>query len=194
MLNQVKTLVGGRLAATDGEIGQVDAVFFDDRRWSVRYLVVNTSGGLSGRKVLISPDVVDREHSSESALAVLLTCDQVAHSPGTDSDMPLERRFEEASARYNGGIENAAELKAAEREAARSHLRSSAEVLGYAVHGNDGLIGHVDDLLLDDATWRITGLLVDAGERRPGCKIPVAPKSVRGIDWLTREVRVDLPG
>lgn len=191
MLNRIKALMGGRLAATDGDIGQVDAVFFDDRKWAVRYFVVNTGGGLTGRKVLISPDAVDRDHSSEAAVAVMLTCDEVARSPGADSDMPQERRFEEAAARYNEGIENAKDLKSAEREAARSHLRSSDEVLGYAVQGTNGLIGHVDDLLVDDATWRITGLLVDAGERQPGCKIPVAPKSVRAIDWLTREVRVD---
>src|SRR5690606_23430675 len=128
----------------------------------------NTGGGLTGRKVLLSPAAVDRDHSSETSMAVLLTCDEVARSPGADSDMPQERRYEEAATRYNEGIENAAALKSAEREAARSHLRSSDEVLGYAVQGVNGLIGHVDDLLLDDATWRITGLLVDTGERQPG--------------------------
>jgi len=32
-----------------------DAVYFDDEKWTIRHLVVDTGGWLSGRKVLISP-------------------------------------------------------------------------------------------------------------------------------------------
>jgi len=48
-------LYGDKLAASDGEIGQVKDFYFDDQNWVMRYLVVDTGSWLSGRKVLISP-------------------------------------------------------------------------------------------------------------------------------------------
>jgi hypothetical protein len=55
MLFTVKTLKGYRLDAIDGDIGQVKEFYFDDRYWTIRYLVANTGYWLPGRQVLISP-------------------------------------------------------------------------------------------------------------------------------------------
>ena len=55
MLRNVKESRGFAIRATDGVIGEVDDLYFDDENWAVRYLVVETGGWLSGRKVLISP-------------------------------------------------------------------------------------------------------------------------------------------
>lgn len=43
------------IGATDGTIGSVEDLYFDDERWVIRYLVVATGEWLSSRKVLISP-------------------------------------------------------------------------------------------------------------------------------------------
>ena len=51
-VNQVKGLV---IRATDGEIGTVDQLYFDDETWAIRYLTAATGGWLSDREVLISP-------------------------------------------------------------------------------------------------------------------------------------------
>src|SRR3989337_795513 len=102
MLHRVKDLRGDKIAARDGEIGQVDQVYFDDQDWRVRYIVVDTGGWLSGRKVLISPVSIDRAKSSENAIAVGLSREQVKHSPSIDADKPVDRQYEEAYARYYG--------------------------------------------------------------------------------------------
>jgi hypothetical protein len=39
----------------DGEIGKFKEHYFDDQSWIVRYLVVDSGGWLSDRRVLISP-------------------------------------------------------------------------------------------------------------------------------------------
>ena len=49
---QLKGLV---IQATDGELGTVDQLNFDDETWAIRYLTVDTGGWLGGRHVLISP-------------------------------------------------------------------------------------------------------------------------------------------
>jgi hypothetical protein len=55
MQRNVKSLIGFSIGATDGEIGKADDFYFDDERWTVRYLIVKTGGWLFGKKVLISP-------------------------------------------------------------------------------------------------------------------------------------------
>jgi hypothetical protein len=42
MLNQFNLLGGSTVTATDGLIGHVEAAFFDDQSWVIRYLVVAT--------------------------------------------------------------------------------------------------------------------------------------------------------
>lgn len=186
MAESVNALVGDAIAAIDGELGRVEEVFFDDREWRVCYLVVDAYAPLSGRKVLVSTDSVDRARTTQAAVGVRLTRAEVARGPSADSKMPVSRLYEEASARYYRGT--SADVSGTEREAARSHLRSSRELIGYSVHGPHGLLGHLEDLLLEESGWSITGLVIDAPERRD--KLRVSSESVRAIEWKTREVRV----
>ena len=55
MLTNNKNLKGLVIRATDGEIGTVDQLYFDDQIWAIRYLTVDTGSWLNGRNVLISP-------------------------------------------------------------------------------------------------------------------------------------------
>lgn len=207
MLHNVKDLRGDKIAATDGEIGSIDDVYFDDAGWRVRYFVVDTGGWLAGRKVLISPVSIDRNRSSEDTIAVGLSRSQVEHSPPVDADKPVDRQYEEAYARYYGvplywappeaalpalqrSYERGEQLKEAERKAAQSDLRSSDDVTGYSIKASDGRIGHVDDIRVDDRNWAIADLIVDTRDWLPGKKVLVPPNAIRDIDWSTREVRL----
>ncbi len=55
MLSKAKTLEGYKLDSLDGEIGKVKEFYFDDRHWTIRYLVAETGTRLADRQVLISP-------------------------------------------------------------------------------------------------------------------------------------------
>ena len=50
MLRNVKDLRGYAICGTDGLIGTVDDVYFDDEDWGIRYLVVNTGTGCPAGK------------------------------------------------------------------------------------------------------------------------------------------------
>jgi uncharacterized protein YrrD len=52
MLTNVNHIKGLVIRATDGEIGTVDQLYFDDETWAIRYLTVATGGWLSDREVL----------------------------------------------------------------------------------------------------------------------------------------------
>jgi hypothetical protein len=51
-------MTGFTMGATDGEIGKVKEFYFDDETWAVRYLIVETGNWLSGRDLLIAPEVL----------------------------------------------------------------------------------------------------------------------------------------
>jgi len=42
-----------------------------------------------------------------------------------------------------------------------AHLHTATAVMGYAMQTEDGEIGHVKDVLVDDKTWAIRYLVVD---------------------------------
>ena len=57
-------LKGYSIGAKDGDIGSVEDFVFDDKLWTVRYLVADTAKWLPGRQVLLSPIALGRvEHS-----------------------------------------------------------------------------------------------------------------------------------
>jgi uncharacterized protein YrrD len=47
MLSTATELMKRRVRATDGEAGRIEDVLFDDERWGVRYLVVDTGDWLA---------------------------------------------------------------------------------------------------------------------------------------------------
>jgi hypothetical protein len=100
MLKSMKELRGFRIGATDAELGNVDDAYFDDERWTVRYLVADVGHWLSGRKVLISPHAIARIDSSRETVDTRLTRSQVESSPPIETDQPISRRMEAEYNRY----------------------------------------------------------------------------------------------
>ena len=80
-LRSSNAVTGHYLAATDGEIGHLEDFLVDDRTWTIRYLVVNTSNWWSGPRVLITPERIRGVRWSEARVSVDLTRQAVKESP-----------------------------------------------------------------------------------------------------------------
>lgn len=102
MIWNFDTLRGYALQAADGSIGRVHDLLFEDRDWTVRYLVVDTGSLLFGRRVLIVPAVLGIPDAGEKRIDVSLTAAQVEASPGIETDRPVNRQQEAALHRYYG--------------------------------------------------------------------------------------------
>ncbi len=102
MLRSLKSIRGFKLAATDGEIGKVREVYFDDHSWTVRYFVVETGGWFTGRDVLITPRSLGPIVEDDETIAVHLTKEQIRHSPPVETEKPVSRQYEEAYYSYYG--------------------------------------------------------------------------------------------
>jgi len=213
MLIKATTLKGYRLQARDGEIGRVKEFYFDDRHWTVRYLVVDTGNWLPARQVLISPHALGSVMSKEKSIAVDLTKKQIEDSPSLAHDKPVSRQFEEAyygyyghplywSGSYMWGASYS--IVHAEEEAKKfapvteekewdANLRSTQEVNGYDIEAADGSIGHVEDFIIDDETWAIRYLVVDTVNWWPGKKVLVATRWIERVSWDASKVFINLP-
>ncbi len=199
MIREVKKLHGVALSASDGELGSVDEILFDDQTWTARYLVVNTGGWLNGRKVLLPPAAFGVLDWEQRVLDVNLTHAQVQDSPGSETDEPVSRQWEidtydyydwpyywgmgmAGGAWYSPGLIGSADT-ATVPDPDDVHLQSTKEVTGYAVAARDGDIGHVADFLVDDDNWRIRCLAVDTRDWWPGKQVLLPLDWIEQISW-----------
>lgn len=212
MLRSLRGLERYAVTASDGDVGHVANFLFDDERWTIRYLVIETAGFLDGREVLISPIAIRDIVWSEHRVHLALTVDSIRHSPRVDSHKPVSRQHEQAYLRYyrypaywgysdgwstgaypevlatNATSDEPVDLlRAADDDV---HLRSAAEVQGYHVHGSDAGVGHVDDFIIDDATWAVRYLVVDTSNWWGGKKVLLSPSWVDSVNWQEAKVHV----
>jgi hypothetical protein len=94
MLRSIKDLENFAIRATDGTIGHAMDFLFDDEKWVIRYLVVDTGTWLPSRKVLISPIAIGRPDWARKELPVAVTKEQVKASPDIDTEKPVSRQHE----------------------------------------------------------------------------------------------------
>ena len=89
------TDVGGyHIQAMDGAIGHVEDFIIDDETWVIRYLVIDTRNWLPGKRVLISPQWIERVSWKESKVFINLPLDAIKESPEfTGADL-LTRDYE----------------------------------------------------------------------------------------------------
>ena len=104
MLRNINSLLGHKIQATDGELGKVDEFYFGDKKWDIRYMVVETGNWLLNRKVLISPAALKTPDWNSRTFPVALTLEQVRNSPDIDTKKTVTRQHEiELQKYYYGG-------------------------------------------------------------------------------------------
>ena len=208
MLHSIQQRYGEKLRAADGEIGHVRDFYFDDNNWTVRYLVADTGGWLSGRLVLISPQALGQLYPEGKVILVNLSRQQIEESPSIDEHMPVSRQLEEEYHRHYGYAYYAESMPLwglggypvlapppletdAKQEGVDSHLRSARVVAGYNVEANDGVVGAVADFLIDAKTWVIREIVVECGHWYSGKKVFISTDKVSRISHDQSTVYVD---
>ncbi|MEJ2285807.1 MAG: PRC-barrel domain-containing protein [Desulfobacterales bacterium] len=98
-----------------------------------------------------------------------------------------------------GNYPSPAELRASRDKLAtdfeiteESHPRSTREVSGYLIQAADGEIGHVEDFIVDDDTWRLRYIVVDTRNWLPGRKVLISTQWTTAIDWAEEKFWIDL--
>jgi len=213
MLRDLKELFGYQLSAKDGVIGHVKDFYFDDKSWSIRYLVVDTGPWLIGRQVLLSPHSLRDLNDYAKSLSVKLTRTQIEDGPSIESHVPVSRQYEEAYFNHYGwpaywedgemwGVAGfpVAPVPSKNDDAHHHghnqrddiHLRSVKAVTGYHVHLRDGSLGLVSGLMIEAGNWVICHLAVSTGHWYANKIVFIAASNVERISRETSELFVNL--
>jgi sporulation protein YlmC with PRC-barrel domain len=222
MLYRADSIVNQRVEATDGVVGIVRDIYFDDVSWTIRYLVVDTGGWLTRRNVLISSEALIGFNDETSTIATRLSQQQIENSPPSEMGQPISRLNEIQLSQYygwtpywtaSGGLfpwtqtyrfprdKKAPETGPAspyfEREFERQsrlepNLRSFNDLKNYSLRATDGDIGQVEDLLIDPETWQITHLVVDVRLWWPGGLVVIDRAFIEDISWMDENIVVSM--
>jgi hypothetical protein len=211
MLHRAEELRAYDLRSSDGQLGRIEDLYFDDRFWTVRYLVIDTGGWLIQHRVLISPRAVLGVDREKQTISTNLTREQVDKSPNPDEHPPVSRQFEIAYNEYYGyspywvgpfawgsltaPLPPAAAAQVEERESWDPHLYSVKDMSGfggYTVGASDGDIGHISDVAVSDEDWAIRYLVVDTRDWLPSKHVLLPPQWTR-VEWENTKISVELP-
>lgn len=204
MLWRVRELLGCEIGAVDGTPGRIHDVYFDDQHWIVRYLAVDLGPRPASRRVLMCPASVRRIAWLRRRVDLAVTPRELRESPDVDTRRPIERQQEIALHQYYGFpyywtgdrtpaiARSSADRGAAGAGSENRHLHSARVVIGYTLHAVDGETGHVEDFLVDEATWAVRYMVVDARHWWPGKRVLVASGWIGWMSWIERSVHVDL--
>jgi hypothetical protein len=163
MLHLAQKVAGVTVSGTDGEIGTLEDFYFEEAGWNVRYLLVDTGSRFEGKRVLLSPSTVQGDWG-RTGVRVNLSREDVRNSPAFDDEaMP---------------------------DVADERLDSVKTTSGYHIRARNGEIGHVDDFLIGQDSWRIRYLLVDTSNWIGGRSVIVSSDAVERVDKEDNQIYV----
>jgi sporulation protein YlmC with PRC-barrel domain len=200
MLWRVTDIQDYSVWATDGDIGELDQFYMDVNTWAVRYLVVDTSAWLPGRKVLV-PMIAVQSLDRWGVFHLTLARAQLRHCPPVDPNRPITRATEQDYIHHYGlpldwgiasGPPGHAPTQPTPDTSSAPYLLSTRELAGWQVQGPGGVIGHIKDCIIDDAAWRVRYLLIGTGRWLPGETVMLPAASLGAIDLPRRQIDTPL--
>jgi hypothetical protein len=93
-LRSTHAVSGHHVQAADGEIGHVDDFVIDDETWAIRYLVIDTRNWLPGKKILVSPQWIERVSWNESKAFFDHPREAIKQSPEYSEESLITRDYE----------------------------------------------------------------------------------------------------
>jgi len=93
-LRSVEEVMDYNIQATDDSIGHVEDFIFEDDTWIIRYMVIDTRNWLPGKKVLVSPEWINRVDWAKKKVFVNMDRESVKNSPEYNPSEPVNRAYE----------------------------------------------------------------------------------------------------
>lgn len=99
-LRSTHAVSGHHIQAADGEIGHVDDFIIDDETWAIRYIVIDTRNWWPGKKILVSPQWIERVSWDEAKVFVNLSRETIKQAPEYTEESLLTRDYESGLHRH----------------------------------------------------------------------------------------------
>ncbi|SDD46603.1 PRC-barrel domain-containing protein [Ruegeria marina] len=205
------------IEAADGRKGHAEDFYLDDESWRVRYLVTETGFLFTRQQGLVKSTLLGTPDVERRTVPIALNKKQLDEAQSPDKHPPVSvqqehavrhRQFElwpalmlgvpgaaytpaRAEHQLFGGPEAERNLGDAPQNPEDPHLRSMAEMMGYAVRARDGQIGSIVDFLLDPDGWKIRYIAADTGTWLPGRQVVIRTDWISAVSWADQSIAVD---
>ncbi|QKY68475.1 PRC-barrel domain-containing protein [Lentibacillus sp. CBA3610] len=197
--------------ASDGQMGKIQDLYFDDDKWVVRYAVLDVRKWLPSRRILLSLGSFQSIDSQNQRINVEHDKETVRNSPSIPADAPFSKDLEIALTGYYGwsrywlggmlwgtedipGTNTDEQLSDEDRfmQESEHYLRSEVETRAFRVHANDGKAGAVADFLIDDVYWKIRYVAVQKGDFAADDKLLlIEPGEIQSVDWMDGHIYIN---
>ena len=101
-LRNTHEVIGYKIHAEDGQIGNIDDFIVHENDWIIRYIVVYAGNWLSGKKVLIPPGWIKEIDWRNSEAIANVRKEVIKESPEFDPGAPVNREYETRLYDYYG--------------------------------------------------------------------------------------------
>ena len=211
MFRSIKQWIGDDVHVADGSIGNIHDFYFDEKQWAIRYIVIDIGDWIEDRKVLLTPEEFSNPKIDEEKLPLKsLNKEQIKKSPELNTTLPVRKQDQISLHKYyrwlpyatspiTTEVEDSVEPEGKPTEPIDQmeqdyvELRSTREVMHYLVKGEDGELGEVDDLYLDDEAWKMVYLVLNSRDKLEiNKKILITMSWIKWIHYHGQEVFLDL--
>ncbi|MBD3345892.1 MAG: hypothetical protein GF401_12585 [Chitinivibrionales bacterium] len=100
MLRRATEFFGIIVQCSDGDVGTVKDLYFDEEEWNMRYIAIQIEEPIEARTALVAITALGSFDWDNRILKLPLTREKVYNSPETDVDLPISREYEMALHRY----------------------------------------------------------------------------------------------
>ena len=175
-LRSTHAVSGYKIQALDGNIGDVVDFVIDDQTWAIRYLIVDTGTWWPRKKVLVSPQWIERVSWQESKVFVNLEREMIKGAPAYLSG-DLNREYELKLYRHYGRFANWADEPLAQAQLKAKNMKPPK----YQNQQSSPSETMTDRKKIEHRAYE---LFVERGST-PGCDLE---------DWLQAEEEFKSPG
>lgn len=177
-----RSLLGSLVEGRNGVLGEMKGFIFDDRDWTIHYLLLETSAWFDRRSVLITTSSVTCRENASGIIHTGLDPEQVKEGPRISGGSPLSRQEEARVRQYY-------ELPRQDRSGA---LWNTRDMDGFRLWNGEGEIGRVSNLLIDGGSWKISRLVVEPYPGVGELSLLLPPEWIKQVQWQAAQAEVYL--
>ena len=206
MLASLTELRSYYVKGTDGEIGRIEDLCFREDEWVVRYVVVDMAD-LDREALLLSAYLGSLDRGTHTVSADIRR-GQVENTPALDRTQPLTGQDEQELHQLYGwpvywweqeqeitpiddlwgdSVEGPQEAEEQEQEDEGPQLLFVSDLIEiYGVQSDDGEVGILQDVIVEDETWAISYLVVNVPPE--GNRVLLAADYIQMMDLGARRI------
>ncbi|MBN1855258.1 MAG: hypothetical protein JW829_21175 [Pirellulales bacterium] len=172
--------------------GKLVDLLFDDRSWTISYVVIRIGSWHTRPQVLVRPRDITDINLASRRVCLGLSESQLKAAPSLESNPPVALQKYRESQRYLAWDAYWGGVFRKIPDDGDPHLRNTRAVTGHHMFGLDSDAGRVDNFVIDDSMWQIRYLVVRIGKHRDAKRVMIEPRWVDSIVWEERGIHLHL--